>query len=193
MRASVCLILVKRLFEKPDRGRRRLQIGHEGTYFIMVKKLNSMRLLDTYNVAYEVMCFPPHIHSATGVANFFNLPLDMVYKTLVVIPPHGKPLLVLVAGDREIHLRQLAQTLGIKRLRMATQKEAESLTGLKVGGISALAIQHRGFPVYIDRAATRRDKLLVSAGQRGIDLCLKTTDLIHITDAALVEATPKTT
>lgn len=158
----------------------------------MVKKLNSMRLLDTHDVAYEVMCFPPHIHSATGVATFFNLPPDMVYKTLVVLPPQGKPLLVLVASDREIHLRQLAQTLGIKRLRMATQKEAESLTGLKVGGISALALQHRGFPVYIDRAATHHDKLLVGAGRRGIDLCLKTTDLINITGATLIEAPPKT-
>ena len=158
----------------------------------MVKKLNSMRLLDTHDVAYDVMRFPHHMHSATDVATFFNLPPDMVYKTLVVLPPQGKPMLVLVAGDREIHLRQLAQTLGIKRLRMATQKEAEFLTGLKVGGISALALQHRGFPVYIDRAATHHDKLLVSAGQRGIDLCLKTTDLIKITDATIIEATAKT-
>jgi Cys-tRNA(Pro)/Cys-tRNA(Cys) deacylase len=138
------------------------------------------------------MRFPHHIHSATGVATFFNLPPNVVYKTLVVLPPQGNPLLILVAGDREIHLRQLAQTLGIKRLRMATQKEAESLTGLKVGGISALAIQHRGFLVYIDRAATYLDKLLVSAGQRGINLCIRTTDLINITDATVIEATLNT-
>lgn len=158
----------------------------------MAKKLNSMRRLDTHNVAYEVMAFPHHIHSATGVATFFNLPPDMVYKTLVVLPLQGKPLLVLVAGDREIHLRQLAQALGLKRLRMATQKEAESLTGLKVGGISALAVQHRGFQVYLDQAATHLDKLLVSAGQRGINLRLKTTDLINMTGATIVEATIKT-
>ena len=158
----------------------------------MAKKLNSMRLLDRHNVAYEIMSFPHHIHSAIGVATFFNLPPGMVYKTLVVLPSQGKPLLVLVAGDRELHLRQLAQALGIKRLRMAAQKEAESLTGLKVGGISALAIQNRGFQVYLDQTATHLDKLLVSAGQRGINLCLKTTDLINVTGATIVEATIKT-
>lgn len=158
----------------------------------MAKKLNSMRRLDRHDVAYEVMHFPPHIHSATGVADFFNLPPDMVYKTLVVLPQLGKPRLILVPGDREIHLRRLAQTLDIKRLRMATRKEAESSTGLQVGGISALALQHRNFPVYIDRAATHLNKLLVSAGRRGINLCLQTTDLINILDATIIEATSGT-
>jgi Cys-tRNA(Pro)/Cys-tRNA(Cys) deacylase len=72
---------------------------------------------------------------------------------------------------------------------MATQKEAESLTGLKVGGMSPLALYHGGFQVYIDHPATCLDKLPVSAGQRGVNLCLKATDLIHITGAAIVKAT----
>ena len=159
----------------------------------MAKKLNSMRLLETHGIAYDAMYFPDSIHSATGVATFFSLPASQVYKTLLVIPPQGKPLLVLIAGDREIHLRRLAQSLDIKRLRMATQKEAESLTGLKVGGISALALQHRGFRVYIDRAAANLDTILVSAGQRGVNLRLKVANLVQVTDATLVRATTQKT
>jgi Cys-tRNA(Pro)/Cys-tRNA(Cys) deacylase len=159
----------------------------------MPKKLNSMRLLETYGVPYEAMYFPDTIHSARGVADHFGLPAWQVYKTLVVLPPQGKPLLVMVAGDREIQLRRLAQALGIKRLRMATQKEAESLTGLKVGGISALALQHRGFQVYIDRAAADLESLVVSAGHRGVNVRLKVTDLVRVTGATFVDATTPTT
>jgi Cys-tRNA(Pro)/Cys-tRNA(Cys) deacylase len=144
-----------------------------------------MRFLDMHRIPYEIMRFPTSIHSATGVATFFNLPANLVYKTLVVIPLQGKPILLLIASDRRIHLRQLARALGIKRLRMATRKEAESLTGLKVGGISPLALHHRGFQVYIDQPAVCLDKLLVSAGQRGVNLYLKATDLIHITGATI--------
>ena len=155
----------------------------------MVKKLNSMRVLEAQGVHYEVLSFPDTIHSAVGVAAYYGLPPAQVYKTLVVVLAQGKPALVLIAGDREIQLKRLALALGEKKLRMATQKEAEAWTGLKVGGISALALCHRGFPVYIDRAAAALDAIIVSAGQRGMDIRLTVADLVRVTGAAFVEAT----
>jgi Cys-tRNA(Pro)/Cys-tRNA(Cys) deacylase len=155
----------------------------------MVKKLHSMRVLEAQGVRYEVLSFPDTIHSAVGVAAYYGLPPAQVYKTLVVVLAPGKPALVLIAGDREIQLKQLAQALGEKKLRMATQKEAEAWTGLKVGGISALALFHGGFPVYIDRAAAALDEIIISAGQRGMDIRLTIPDLVRVTGAAFVEAT----
>jgi Cys-tRNA(Pro)/Cys-tRNA(Cys) deacylase len=155
----------------------------------MVKKLNSMRWLETQGLRYEVLSFPDTIHSAVGVAAYCGLPPAQIYKTLVVVLSQGQPALVLIAADREIQIKRLAQALGEKKLRMATQREAESWTGLKVGGISALALLHRGFPVYVDRAATALDEIIVSAGQRGMDLRLTVPDLVRLTGAVLVEAT----
>jgi Cys-tRNA(Pro)/Cys-tRNA(Cys) deacylase len=155
----------------------------------MSKKLNSLRLLETEGIAHETLHFPETVLSATGVAEYLGLPASQVYKTLVVLPPHGKPLLVMIAGNCEIHLKRLAQALGEKKLRMATQKEAEALTGLKVGGISALALRHRGFEVYLDHAAADLETILVSAGQRGVDVRLQVADLLRATGAVFVEAT----
>ena len=155
----------------------------------MMKKLHSMRVLEAQGVRYEVLPFPEMIHSAVGVAAYFGLPPAQVYKTLVVVLSQGKPALVLIAGDREIQLKRLAQALGEKKLRMATQKEAEAWTGLKVGGISALALFQRGFSVYIDRAAAALDEIIISAGQRGMDIRLTVPDLVRVTGAAFVEAT----
>jgi Cys-tRNA(Pro)/Cys-tRNA(Cys) deacylase len=155
----------------------------------MMKKLNSMRMLEAQGVRYEVLSFPDTIHSAVGVAAYYGLPPAQVYKTLVVVLSQSQPALVLIAGDREIQLKRLAQALGEKQLRMATQKEAEVWTGLKVGGISALALFHRGFPVYIDRAAAALDEIIVSAGQRGMDIRLTIPDLVRVTGATFVEAT----
>jgi len=103
------------------------------------------------------------------VAEALGLPASQVYKTLVVVRERGKPLLVMIPGDRELDLKRLAKAIGEKKLRMATHKEAESLTGLQVGGISALALLNRRFEVYIDRAATKLERVLVSAGRRGIE------------------------
>jgi Cys-tRNA(Pro)/Cys-tRNA(Cys) deacylase len=76
-----------------------------------------------------------------------------------------------------------------RKLRMATQREAESLTGLQVGGISALALLNRGFEVCIDEPALALDQIHISAGQRGIDLQLAVKDLVALTRAKTVRAT----
>jgi Cys-tRNA(Pro)/Cys-tRNA(Cys) deacylase len=113
-------------------------------------------------------------------------PVERVYKTLVVmrdLQPRARPLLVMVPGDRELDLRVLARSTGDKKLRMATQKEAESLTGLLVGGIGALALLNRGFEMWIDSAAMECERICVNAGQRGVNLELRVDDLVRITNA----------
>ena len=155
----------------------------------MAKKLHSMRFLEAQGVGYTVLSFPDTIHSAVGVAAYCGVPPAHVYKTLVIVVSQGKAALVLIAADSEIQLKRLAQELGEKKLRMATQKEAEGWTGLQVGGISALALSHRAFPVYIDRAAAALAEIIVSAGQRGVDVCLTVADLVRVTGATFVEAT----
>ena len=155
----------------------------------MADKNNAMRMLDAREVPYETYTFPPVIHSAEGVAQVVGVPASQVYKTLVVVRKQGKPLLVMIAGDRELDLKLLAKAVGEKKLRMASYREAESLTGLEVGGISALALLNQGFDVYIDRAATELKRVLVSAGCRGINLGMTVEDLIRVTKAKVIEAT----
>lgn len=155
----------------------------------MARKLHSMRRLEAHDIPYEALSFPETLHAAQEVATYLGRSPAQVYKTLVVMPPRGQPLLIMIAADRELHLRRLAKALGIKKLRMATYKEAEALTGLRVGGISALAVQPQSFTVYLDRAAATLDTVLISAGRRGSELCLKVTDLLRVTGATFVDAT----
>lgn len=155
----------------------------------MAAKLNSMRLLDQHNIPYTVRAFPDTIHSADGVADHFGLPRQMVYKTLVVQPAPGKPILVMVAGCRELDLKKVAKALGQKKVQMATHKDAEKWTGLQTGGISALALLHKNFPVYIDRPALDLARILVSAGKRGVNLELLVPDLLKVTKAKAIAAT----
>lgn len=158
-----------------------------GRLDVMTDKTNAMRMLEALGIPYQAHTFPPEIHSAEGVAQVVAVPVHQVYKTLVVVRKRGKPLLVMIAGDRELDLKQLARAVDEKKLRMATYKEAESLTGLQVGGISALALLNQSFEVYIDRAATKLKRVLVSAGCRGINLEMAVKDLIRVTKAKVVE------
>jgi Cys-tRNA(Pro)/Cys-tRNA(Cys) deacylase len=152
----------------------------------MREKTNSMRLLDSRGVTYKIHEFSPDIHSAQGVAEVVGIPAEQVYKTLVVIRERGKPLLVMVQGDATLDLKALAKAAGEKRLRMATHKEAEALTGLQVGGISALSLMQKGFSVYADGSVLSHQEVLVSAGKRGINLSLQPVDLLRVTGARTI-------
>jgi Cys-tRNA(Pro)/Cys-tRNA(Cys) deacylase len=155
----------------------------------MSVKTNAMRVLDQRKIAYEVHEYSPEIHSAVEAAQAMGRSPERVYKTLVVMrdTPRAKPLLVMVPGNRELDLRVLAKSTGDKKLRMATQKEAESLTGLLVGGIGALALLNRGFETWIDRTAPAHERICVNAGQRGINLELRVQDLVQVTGARWIE------
>lgn len=153
-----------------------------------------MRLLEARRVAYVAKEYDASgaFHSATDAARLIDAAVETVYKTLVVLrepPKPGKPILVMLASNRELDLKLLARALNEKKLRMAAQREAESLTGLQVGGISALALLNRGFEICLDAPATALEKIHISAGQRGVDLELTMKDLIAITRAQVVRAT----
>lgn len=154
-----------------------------------VEKNNVLRLLEGQRIAYELITFPPEVLSAVGVAEAAGLPPGQVYKTLVVVRERGKPLLIMVAGNREIDLKLVARALGEKKVRMATHREAEQLTGLQVGGISALALLNRPFDVFIDRPALELSHIAVSAGKRGLNVRLAVADLVRLTRAKVIQAT----
>jgi Cys-tRNA(Pro)/Cys-tRNA(Cys) deacylase len=159
-----------------------------------MQKTNAMRALDQRKIPYETHEFSDAIRSADGVAATLGIPAAAVFKTLVVLPEARgtKPMLVMVPASKELDLRHFARAIGEKSVRMASQREAEQLTGLKVGGISALALLNKSFTVYLDASATALDRLYVSGGQRGLDLHLRVADLIAVTGAKVVETAPKT-
>jgi Cys-tRNA(Pro)/Cys-tRNA(Cys) deacylase len=154
-----------------------------------LNKTNAIRLLDARGVRYEVLTYDPEIHSAVEVAKVFGLSADRVYKTLVVLHEAAgrRPLLVMIAGDRELDPRTLARSVGSKAVRMAPHREAERLTGLQVGGISALALVGRPFEVCLDRAALEYEWILVNGGRRGLNVRIAVSDLIRLTDAQIVD------
>ena len=153
------------------------------------KKTNAMKLLEGKKVPYESYEYPPNLRDAREVAAALDWPSGQVFKTLVVPRPKpGKPLLMMIPADRQLDLKKLAKAVSEKKLRMATQREAERLTGLQVGGISALALLNKGFDVYLDESALAYDQIVISGGQRGLQIKLAVADLVKVTRARMVDA-----
>jgi Cys-tRNA(Pro)/Cys-tRNA(Cys) deacylase len=148
--------------------------------------------LEGKRITYQAITYSQELRDAGAIAAEFGVPAGQVFKTLVVPAPKDaprsiKPMLVMIPADRQLDLKKLAEVVKLKKLKMASHAEAELLTGLQVGGISALALLNRGFAVYLDHSARAYPEIYVSAGQRGINLKLSVTDLVQLTRAQQVD------
>jgi Cys-tRNA(Pro)/Cys-tRNA(Cys) deacylase len=159
----------------------------------MSAKLNSQRLLETHKVAYETLSYvydPDNPPDASEVAQRIGLPPGQVYKTLVLAgASHGRPLLVMLPADLQLDLKKTAAAIGQKRLELMARAETERLSGLKVGGIGALALAPKRWQSYLDRSAERYERIYVNAGQRGLMLGVGVPDLVRVLGATMIDAT----
>ncbi len=152
------------------------------------RKNNVLRLLASRKVAHQVFHLPREKLGARATAARLGVPPGQVFKTIVILRTgRGKPILALVSGESEVDLKRLAAAAGEKKLRLATQEEAERLTGLQTGGISPLALLNRGFQVWLDAQALEWKEIHISAGERGLNVRLSPQDLQTLTRARVAE------
>jgi Cys-tRNA(Pro)/Cys-tRNA(Cys) deacylase len=97
-----------------------------------------------------------------------------VLKTLMA-EVDGKPVVVVLASDREVSMKKLAAVLDGKSAQMMKPADAERLTGYVVGGISPFG-QKRAFPTVLDEATLSEELVFINGGQRGVQVRLRPAD-----------------
>ncbi len=157
----------------------------------MADRTQAMRTLEGKRIPYEVLTYPDDMRDAVEIALLLGVPPAEVFKTLVVLPPEmgKKLLLVMIPAPAQLDLKKLAEVVGTKKLKMATHREAEQLTGLQVGGISAVALIGKPFNAYVDDSVMGLGHIFISAGKRGIQLKIAVTDLVKLTSARVAAVT----
>lgn len=154
----------------------------------MVKKTNAARLLDSLKILYELHEYEVDETdlSAENVAVKVCLPLEQVFKTLVVKGDKTGVLMACIPGNNELDFKALASISGNKKVEMVPLKEILPLTGYIRGGVSPLATK-KNYPLFLDENALLYDIISVSAGIRGCQIFIKPTDLATVVGAKIVK------
>lgn len=151
-------------------------------------KTNAVRALDDAGVAYRLVEYDVDESdlSAQTVARKIGMPLEQVFKTLVLRGDKSGVLIAVVPGDSELDLKAIAASSGNKHCEMLPLKEVLPATGYIRGGVSPLGMKKR-YPTFIDETIVLFDEISVSGGQRGLQMLLAPDDLIRLTGATLGE------
>jgi len=147
-----------------------------------IKKTNAARRLDELGLKYEFRRIEVDEDdlSAEAAAAQLGLPLERVYKTLVLRGDRTGVLEACLPAGRELDLKALARVSGNKNVALVPLRELPDLTGYQRGGCSPLGGK-KDYPVFIYDEITRHDLIIINAGGRGLMFLLAPADLLTAT------------
>jgi Cys-tRNA(Pro)/Cys-tRNA(Cys) deacylase len=157
-----------------------------------MNKTNAMRQLDAAKIKYEICEYEVDENdlSGTHIADEIGLAYEQVFKTIVTRGDKTGYLVFCIPCHKEIDLKAAAAATGNKRVEPVHVKELLGLTGYIRGGCSPVGMKKK-FPTWFDESALSQEKITVSAGVRGMQMLLNTSDIIGFTAAKTVDITVK--
>lgn len=158
----------------------------------LANKTIASRILDRNHIPYSLHEYDwdeEHLN-AQHAAEQVGLPLEQVFKTLVVRGDKTGIVMACIPSHTELRLKSLAAASGNKKVEMVHVKEIQALTGYIRGGVSPLGVK-KNYPLYIDQTAEALDPISISAGKRGLQIFINGKDLVKATNATLCAITEK--
>lgn len=129
---------------------------------------------------------PEHESYGLEAAEKLSLPVEQVFKTLVVSLDNKQMAVAVVPVSSMLNLKLMARAANAKKTAMAEKTDVERVTGYVLGGVSPLG-QKKLLKTIIDLSAKDHDTIYVSAGRRGLEIELKPQDLCRLVKGSFAE------
>ena len=150
-----------------------------------IEKTNVMRLLDQKKVPYTPHTYPHGDDAVDGVtvAQMTGMDPAKVFKTLVARGASKTPYVFVIPVACELDLKKAAKAVGEKSIAMLHVSELTPLTGYVRGGCSPVGMKKQYTTVF-DESVLAQEKVYVSGGRIGTQVCCAPADLIRAARAA---------
>jgi Cys-tRNA(Pro) deacylase len=144
------------------------------------------RFLNELGIPFESLAYDFRQKGSEYAAEALGVSLDPMLKSLVVRLSDRRFVFVLMSASRDISLKELARFIGVKEAQMASERDAQRLTGYLVGGISPFGARNQ-LPVYVDRRILEYGEIYINGGRRGLILKLRTSDLVSTLNPTVID------
>ena len=91
-----------------------------------------------------------------------------------------------IHGEAHLDLKKVAKASGEKNIDLLPLGELEKETGYIRGGCSPVGMK-RLFRIFFDKEVEKFEKIMVSAGRRGLQMEVETRKLVEIVNGAIVD------
>ena len=149
------------------------------------EKTNVMRMLEQAGVAYTPHGYAHGKEPVDGVtvAGILGLDPQRVFKTLVTRGASGGFCVFVIPADATLDLKKAARAAGEKSVEMIHVQEINKVTGYVRGGCSPVGMKKQ-YKTVFDESVLTQQKVYVSGGRIGTQVCCAPADLIRAARAA---------
>jgi prolyl-tRNA editing enzyme YbaK/EbsC (Cys-tRNA(Pro) deacylase) len=121
---------------------------------------------------YEIIEIDPDFSDTAAFCERYGFPPEQTCNTILVTSKKGPPVqaaCVVLASTRLDVNKRVRKLMGVSKASFATADEMRSLTGMEVGGVTALALPPT-LPLYVDERAMHPPWIILGGGGRSIKI-----------------------
>ena len=155
-----------------------------------IVKTNALRQLDKQKIPYIIHTYEWSEDKSGGLGAAEKLPelADRVFKTIVLKGKSKNLYVCVIHGEAHLDLKKVAKACGEKNIDLLPLSELEKETGYIRGGCSPVGMK-KLFSTFFDKKVEKFEKIMVSAGRRGLQMEVETKKLIEVVKGNIVDLT----
>lgn len=147
-------------------------------------KTNAMRILERMKIEFTHETYEcEEFIDGMQTADKLGLPYELVYKTLVTLGSSKQYFVFVIPIEAELDLKKAAKAVGEKSVSLIPVKDITNVTGYVRGGCTAIGMKKQ-FKTVVSETAKELQKIYVSGGKIGCQICLSPEDLLKASGAA---------
>ena len=153
-----------------------------------IAKTNALRQLDKQKIPYIIHTYEwsEDKSGGLGVAEKFPELAERVFKTIVVKGKSKNLYVCVIHGAAHLDLKKVAKACGEKNIDLLPLSELEKETGYIRGGCSPVGMK-KLYRTFFDKEVEKFEKIMVSAGRRGLQMEVETEKLVGIVNGTIVD------
>lgn len=154
-----------------------------------------LNTLHKHHIEYEVIECDPNLADTAAFCKAYGFRPEQSANTILVasrkVDPVKYAVCVVLANTRLDVNKKVCELLGIRKASFADAEHTVELTGMMIGGVTAIGIEN--LPIYVDMAVMQQEKVIMGGGNRSSKLILDAVELKKLANLEIVEnlAKPK--
>ena len=142
-------------------------------------KTNAMRILDKNKINYEVNTYEcDEFIDGVHIADMLGQPYESTFKTLVTEGKTKNYYVFAIPIALELDMKKAAKAVGEKSIEMVHVKDINAVTGYIRGGCTPIGMKKQ-YKTVFDESVLAQEKVYVSGGRIGTQVCCAPADLIR--------------
>jgi prolyl-tRNA editing enzyme YbaK/EbsC (Cys-tRNA(Pro) deacylase) len=124
--------------------------------------------LDRLGVAYEIVPCDPNLADTAAFCDAYGYALEDSANTILVVGKGEQPryvACVVLANTRLDVNRAVRKRLGVKKASFADPQQTKQITGMLIGGVTAIGLPAE-LPVWVDQRVIERSRIILGGGSR---------------------------